>query len=126
MTGVPTTGRVRGPSVFIDSFGLFVIFQIGGFYYRQYLRISSRVGNSSGTPNPPQVSKKTPKLDPYGVLGVPASATMEEISKAYRNKAKENHPDKVANMAPEIQALADQKMKEINEAYNSLKEKVDS
>jgi DnaJ-class molecular chaperone len=30
------------------------------------------------------------------------------------------HPDKVAGMAPEFQALADTKMKEINAAYEVL------
>lgn len=55
------------------------------------------------------------------MLGVPESATIEEISKAYRSKAKEHHPDTKANMAPEVQALADQKMKELNEAYEILK-----
>jgi DnaJ-domain-containing protein 1 len=31
------------------------------------------------------------------------------------------HPDKVASLAPEFQALAEQRMKEINAAYSLLK-----
>lgn len=54
------------------------------------------------------------------VLGVSDHATESEISAAYRRLAQMYHPDKVAGMAPEFQALADTKMKEINAAYEVL------
>ncbi len=53
--------------------------------------------------------------DPYVVLGVSRDASNEEIKKAYRNKAKEYHPD----LHPgDPQAAA--RMNEINEAYDML------
>lgn len=55
------------------------------------------------------------------VLGVSDTATSDEISAAYRRLAQMYHPDKVAGLAPEFQMLADQRMKEINVAYESLK-----
>lgn len=105
--------------IYIDANGYFIFVQIGGVLYRNYLNLGP--GNSSNTANPVQESKNPPKMNPHEVLGVPVSATMVEITKAFRRKAKENHPDTVAQKTPESLALADQKMKEINEAYKLLK-----
>ena len=53
--------------------------------------------------------------DPYAVLGVPNTASKEEIKKAYRTMAKKYHPDLHPN---DPQAAA--KMNEINEAYDMI------
>jgi hypothetical protein len=55
------------------------------------------------------------------VIYVSDGATADEISVAYRRLAQMYQPDKVAGLAPEFQMLADQRMKEINVAYESLK-----
>jgi preprotein translocase subunit Sec63 len=36
-----------------------------------------------------------PPFDPYDILGIPRSASAEDVRKAYRAKAREYHPDKV-------------------------------
>lgn len=54
------------------------------------------------------------KGDHYQVLGVNKNASLEEIKKAYRQKAKENHPD--VNKSND----ANKKMMEINKAYEIL------
>lgn len=54
----------------------------------------------------------------YDVLGLPRSATNDEISAAYRDKAKMYHPDKYANNP--LSHLAEEQMKKINEAYEIL------
>ena len=48
-------------------------------------------------------------------------ATAEEISAAYRELARTHHPDKVANLEPEVREYSEQRMKEINSAYAELK-----
>ncbi len=57
----------------------------------------------------------------YNVLGVNQGASQEEIKKAFRNKAREYHPDKFANATDGEKNLAEKRFKEINEAYEKLK-----
>src|SRR5215207_1779604 len=54
-------------------------------------------------------------------LGVSKGAGIEEISAAYRKLARTYHPDKVANLEPEVREYSEQRMKEINAAYSELK-----
>jgi molecular chaperone DnaJ len=54
------------------------------------------------------------KRDYYEVLGVPRTASQEEIKKAFRQLARQYHPD--VNKEPN----AEERFKEINEAYSVL------
>ena len=56
--------------------------------------------------------------DPYEVLGVSRTASDSEIKSAYRELVKKYHPDNYANNP--LADLASEKMKEINEAYDSI------
>jgi len=56
------------------------------------------------------------KRDYYEVLGIQKGASEDEIKKAYRKMARENHPD----LHPENAEECEEKMKEINEAYAVL------
>lgn len=54
--------------------------------------------------------------DPYEVLGLPHGASMDEVTKAYRQLAKKYHPD----LNPD-DATAAEKMSEINDAYDRIR-----
>ena len=60
----------------------------------------------------------------YTVLGVTMGATDNEVKKAYRQLAREYHPDVVANkgMGEDFQKFAAEKMRSVNAAYDSVKE----
>ncbi len=53
--------------------------------------------------------------NPYAVLGVSENASPDEVKKAYRKKARENHPD----LNPGDPAAAE-RMNQINEAYDRI------
>jgi len=59
----------------------------------------------------------------YQVLGLSADVTFAEIKSAYRKLSMEYHPDKVAHLGEEFRKVAEEKMKEINGAYQYLKKK---
>lgn len=54
----------------------------------------------------------------FRILEVPQSATKEQIVAAYKQKIRQYHPDKVAQMGAEIRELAEFKSKQINSAYD--------
>lgn len=56
--------------------------------------------------------------DPYEVLGIQPNATDEEVKAAYREMARKYHPDNYSNNP--LSDLAQEKMQEINEAYDTI------
>ncbi len=58
--------------------------------------------------------------DPYDVLGVNRGDGLEEIRKHYKEKLLQYHPDRVAHLGRELQEVAEQKTKEITEAFQKI------
>ncbi|MCR4740654.1 MAG: DnaJ domain-containing protein [Lachnospiraceae bacterium] len=56
--------------------------------------------------------------NPYTTLGIPETATEEEIKKAYRALSRRYHPD--ANINNPNKAQAEEKFKEIQQAYQQI------
>jgi len=58
---------------------------------------------------------------PYRLLEIDPSASGEEVKKAYRKMANKYHPDKVSHLGKEMQDLAEEKFKAVNDAYQQIK-----
>lgn len=59
-------------------------------------------------------------LDCYHVLGVSQECTDTEVKKAYRKLAAQYHPDKVRALPPKLRDFADEEMRRINLAKETL------
>ena len=60
----------------------------------------------------------------HRILEVAESSDKDQITAAYKQKIGQHHPDKVATLGQELRALAEQKCKQINMAYDyALKSK---
>jgi DnaJ like chaperone protein len=65
----------------------------------------------------------TREEDYYRVLGVEPDADFDRVKAAYRQLSLRYHPDKVSHLGEEFSKVAEEKMKEINQAYTVLKKK---
>ena len=60
----------------------------------------------------------------YKILELEKGATPQDIKKAYRRMAKKYHPDKVQHLVPEHQKGAEEKFRNVQEAYEQLQKEV--
>jgi DnaJ-class molecular chaperone len=101
--------------------GLFRLLIVGIVIYAGYRLVTSLSRSlrspPAGTPPPPAKDGRSP----YEILGVTSSASPAEIRAAYQRLIQQYHPDRVAEMGPELRELAEQRTKEINVAYDKLK-----
>ena len=56
----------------------------------------------------------------YAVLGIKKGVTADELKKAYRQATKTHHPDRVQHLGEDLRLIAEEKIKQINEAYSIL------
>ena len=84
------------------------------------LRAATGRGQSAPGSPPPQDRL----ADAYSALGVTPDSTGAEIKRAYRKLISENHPDKLASRGlPEsMRQVAEERSREINSAYDLIKE----
>jgi len=89
--------------------------------YQMISKSGSKVLDGAGAAPKPKPSPRGPAgRSPYEVLGVEPDATRAEIKRAYQEKIRQYHPDRVANAAAELQELAEKRSKELNAAYAEL------
>ena len=58
--------------------------------------------------------------DAYKVLGIPSTATDDEVRRAYRKMALQYHPDRVATLGNDVKEAAKRKFQEINDAKERI------
>jgi hypothetical protein len=73
-------------------------------------------------PKSPPPSPQPKQRQPHEVLGVPITASLDQAKAAYITLIKQYHPDRIPpDMAPEFRDLANQRAKEINVAFDTIK-----
>lgn len=58
--------------------------------------------------------------DYYKILGIPPSATQEEVRQAYRKESLRTHPDRLVNTSPAEKQAATEKFQAVADAYYVL------
>lgn len=101
----------------------FLVFAIIGYVALQFFK--DLLGKIPAPPRQPHARPPRPSgsPSPEEVLGVASNATFEEVRAAYQKLMQQYHPDRVADLGPELRELAEKKAKEINAAYDELKRK---
>lgn len=96
------------------------IFKVGkklGFTIQRLNEIRNQFVNEEKTTSSYSSSENAVYLKKLGLSGDP---TRDEIKKAYRKLAKEYHPDKLVGVSETIKKIAEEKFREIQEAYEFL------
>jgi len=57
----------------------------------------------------------------FATLGLSPGASAADIKKAWRDLSKEHHPDRVTHLGEELRKVAEDRMRRINAAYDTLK-----
>lgn len=65
--------------------------------------------------------QQSTKASDYAILGVSETDSNDEIKKAYRRLAVENHPDKIEHLGETARKKAEENFVKINEAYQRIK-----
>ncbi|MDY6880578.1 MAG: DnaJ domain-containing protein [Desulfatiglans sp.] len=108
----------------------FYFYRKGGLTFRRFFRPKGTADDRSKRKAPPygeqnrtgrnNQEKEVPR-DAYSVLGVSRNASPEEIKRAYRELVNKYHPDKVSHLGEEFRDMAENRFKEIQQAYQEIR-----
>jgi hypothetical protein len=94
-------------------------------YYQYQQNAHGNDRNKSNNEKGPHVHTDSGEFsyvwDPYKILGIDRSASQEDIKRAYRSLAGKYHPDKVEHLGEEFKALAGKHFKDIQKAFEELR-----
>ena len=104
---------------------LFGIAQADGSVCEPEIKLLTNIATMLGIDNVTFNSIKSMYYDDldsaYQTLGVNSSVSDEELKRAYRKIALENHPDKVGHLGEDVRKAAEEKFTSINLAYDKIK-----
>ena len=96
--------------------------EVGGYLQIDAVDVESilSMGYSSGRGNERARERGSASVNElsqaYKILGIPPSASDDEVKKAYRQMALKHHPDRVATLGEDVKRAAEKKFQEINNA----------
>ena len=71
--------------------------------------------------NPFTAGSSSALADAYRTLGISPEATDSEVKSAFKRLAVRYHPDKYATESQDVQHAAEEKFKQVNEAYQRIR-----
>lgn len=77
--------------------------------------------SQSNSYTPPGPGGPLTMEEAYKKLGVDRGATLDDIGRAYKEKMRMSHPDKVTHLSEELQEKAKELTLRLNEAYDLIK-----
>ena len=57
----------------------------------------------------------------YTILEIDSTVSDQDVKKAYRKMANKYHPDKVSHLGKDLQKVAEEKFKSVNNSYQTIK-----
>ena len=89
---------------------------------QQFKQYFSNAGSGNSGQNRTSHSSAPLTLDEaYNILGIKSGSSLDEISKAYKEKMIKSHPDKVSHLSHELQEKAKELTLALNEALDLIK-----
>jgi DnaJ like chaperone protein len=94
-----------------------------GFGFQQFEQQAYAEQNYQKYNQGPRINPEQHLQDSYQILNVSATASVEEIKKAYRRLMSQHHPDKLMakGLPPEMIKLANEKTQKIKTAYETIR-----
>lgn len=106
-----------------DPFGPFGPFGASGSRFDPFeqARRQAQQGQSQSRQQQRPSASPPREKSAYEILDVAPGASQNDVRRAYQAKVRQYHPDRTADLAPELRELAERRTKEITNAYNQLK-----
>ena len=89
---------------------------------QQFEQYHSNSGSGNNSQSKAAYSSSQLTLDEaYNILGIKRGSSLDEVSKAYKDKMIKSHPDKVSHLSDELQEKAKELTLRINDAFDVIK-----